>query len=155
MNYHYHFEKEAPPPLPAKVFDKNIVESVVTKRLKDRIEVTLPCGINDVDKSFTFTMHDVDYYTIEFRDGGKALQELAKRVDLTSFKKRLDEFCKREGRLSIRGGRELVLTCNVQNRHLMLWHFYDFYSYCALVANFDLYPLSQNMAWYGKEDLDE
>lgn len=155
MKYYNPFEKQAPPPLSPEVFDRNVMESVKTKRLKDRIEITLPCGINEKDKEFTFTMYDIDNYTVEFRDGGKALEELSKRVEVEKFQKRLKEFSKREGRLSIKGGRELVLTCHVQSVSLLLWDFYDFYSYCALVANFDLYPLSQNMAWYGREDLDE
>ncbi|MBQ8177988.1 MAG: hypothetical protein IJ033_02230 [Clostridia bacterium] len=153
--YKYGYNKPIAPPFPPKVFDDAIKESVKVTKLKDRLDVTIPVGLSDGDEPFSFTVREIDDYSVEFRDGGRALSELAKKVDLATLEKRINEYCKREGRLSIKGGREVVLKAWAQGRYGLMWDFYDFIYFCSTIANFDLYPTSYNMAEFGREDIDE
>ncbi len=149
------YEKPIPPPMPSKVFDCAIKESVKITRLKDKLEISIPIGLTDNDEPFSFTVHELDSDCVEFRDGGKALKALSQRVDLSTFEKRINEYCEREGRLRVKGGREIVLKAVAQGPYGLMWDFYDFIYFCSTIANFDLFPTSYNMATYGKEDIDE
>lgn len=153
----YYFDKDRNPPLPfsAKVFDSAILSSVTMAKIKDKVEITLPVGLSHDDEPFSFTCHEIDGDTLEFRDGGKTLKILSKKLDLSTFKNRITEYCKKTGRLCLKGERELSLKIYPQGKMSLLWDLYDFIHYCATVANFDLYPMSYDMAWFGKESGDE
>ena len=87
MKYYNPFEKQVPPPLSPEVFDRNVMESVKTKRLKDRIEITLPCGINEKDKekiveiTGTALFNNTKYRQIISKDETVYLNLLADKIE--------------------------------------------------------------------------
>ena len=154
MNNFYYEKPITPEPFASKVFDRNILESIKVVKLKDRLDITLPVGLGDSDEPFTFSCVELDSDYMEFRDGGRALKELSKRIDIKTMEPRIKEYCKQVGRLNLKGVREITYKVYPQGKYVLMWYFYEFIYFCSTIANFDLYPISYNMAEYGREDID-
>ena len=139
-------------PLSAQAFDKHLHDGIKIIRHTDKLHVTVPFVCPDKKQnSITFEIKPVDDSVIEICDNGASLQMLEQRVgNLEQFDGWLSDFAKKEGRIKFASGKNMTLTVwSVNGRFDVLGGFFDMLSCASIVANADLYPLTQKQAYGG------
>ena len=146
------FNKTNYDPLSAQAFDKHLHDGIKVTRHVDKLQVTVPFVCPDEKQNtITFEIKPIDDSVIEICDKGASLQMLEQRAgNLEQFDEWLSDFAKKEGRIKFAYGRNMTLTVwAVRGRFDVLGGFFDMLSYASIVANADLYPLTQKQAYGG------
>ena len=135
------YQEEDYKPFGAELFSKCVKEEIKIQRFADRVEITVPCVFSGKTEDFLVTFRPLDAYSGAFSDGGKALENLQKRVgDLAPYQKWLGEFTRKETRVQFVGGRILTLNAfGLHGRYSMQSAFHDFLFFVSIVANLDGY----------------
>ena len=90
----------------------------------------------------------------ELSDGGRAISELARRVDkLSDYSERIEKILRETGMHTLRGGRIITKIFELYGRGITAWELDGFITAVTTVANLDILPPFAESKWSSNRNI--